>query len=55
MTWKIEFEKEAAKEFKSIDSSTAKRILSFLSRIEKIDVLVVDIHTMYRKETLGKT
>lgn len=37
MTWKIEFEKEAAKEFKKIDNPVAKRILSFLSRIEKLD------------------
>lgn len=37
MTWKIEFEKEAAKEFKKLDGSVAKRIISFLSRIEKID------------------
>jgi mRNA interferase RelE/StbE len=37
MTWKIEFEKNAQKDLEKIDRQVVKRILSFLSRIEKLD------------------
>ncbi|MBP6218638.1 MAG: type II toxin-antitoxin system RelE/ParE family toxin [Oligoflexales bacterium] len=37
MKWKIEFEKNAAKEIKKLDPGVVKRLLSFLTRIEKLD------------------
>ena len=37
MKWKIEFEKNAVKELKKIDRQTAKRLLNFLTRIEKME------------------
>jgi mRNA interferase RelE/StbE len=37
MTWKIEFEKNAQKDLEKVDRQVAKRILSFLSRIEKLE------------------
>jgi mRNA interferase RelE/StbE len=37
MTWKIEFEKNAQKDLEKLDQQIAKRLLSFLSRIEKLE------------------
>ena len=37
MTWKIEFEKNALKDLKKLDNQVVKRIVSFLSRVEKLE------------------
>lgn len=37
MVWKVEFEKNALKELKKLDTTVAKRIVSFLSRVENLE------------------
>ena len=37
MTWKIEFEKHAFKELQKLDAVVAKRIVKFLTRIERLE------------------
>ena len=37
MAWKIELEKNAVKEIKKLDTIVAKRLIGFLSRLEKLD------------------